>query len=272
MNQTTIKYPVSIQGISLHSGKTTSVKISPAKKNSGIKFYLHNKKEHKIVPLTALSVINTNLSTNIGKSSCSVSTIEHLMSVLHGLSIDNVDISVQGDSLPILDGSAEPYYHLLKSAGIQKQQATRKYLIINEFLSVKEKDSYISISPYDGLIIDMTIKFKHPCIGTQALVFDLLKDDYLKEIALARTFGIKKDIEKALEAGLIKGGSFDNAIVLDNTKIINGDLRINREFVRHKILDLLGDIYVCGPIKGYFEVCCGSHNINNKMMKLVKNS
>jgi UDP-3-O-[3-hydroxymyristoyl] N-acetylglucosamine deacetylase len=268
-HQQTIKYPVSIQGISLHSGKISNIKISPAFPNTGIKFFLSSSKEKKILNLDASSVIDTTLSTNIGKDSCSTQTIEHLMSALHALQIDNVQITVQGDSIPILDGSSIQYYHLLKSADIERQDQYRSFTTISKDIEIKNKNSFISMMPYDGLIIDMTIKFNNSYIGKQSYTFDLFdKNKYETDIAPARTFGVWDDIQIAIKAGLIKGGSLDNAIVINDDGIMNDNgLRFETEFVRHKILDFIGDIYINGPIKGYFEICCTGHGLTNQFMK-----
>ncbi len=268
--QQTIKYPVSIQGISLHSGKISNIKISPAFPNTGIKFFLSSSKERKILNLNVSSVIDTTLSTNIGKDSCSTQTIEHLMSALHALQIDNVQITVQGDSIPILDGSAIQYYHLLKSANIEQQDQYRSFITVSDNVELRTKDKFITMTPYDGLIVNMTIKFNNSYIGKQSYTFDLFgnSDNYETDIAPARTFGVWNDIQIAIKAGLIKGGSLDNAIVIDDNGVMNAEgLRFKTEFVRHKILDFIGDIYVNGPIKGYFEVCCCGHKLSNEFMK-----
>lgn len=267
MKQYTIEHPVSIQGVSLHSGNQTTIKLLPAKPNTGIKFFLSCDNHRKTLQLSAHSVIDTTLSTNIGTGTCAVSTIEHLMSAFHALGIDNIEIDIQGDSIPILDGSAISYYHLLMSAGHKPQNGIRGYTSITEPLLVEDGDSYIIATPYDGLIIDMTIDFDHPVIGAQSYTFDMDNQDYGTEIAPARTFGILSDIHRAIDAGLLKGGSPDNAIILDHESIINTKLLFPNEFVRHKILDFIGDIYVNGPIKGRFECCCCGHKLNNQFMR-----
>lgn len=271
--QQTIKHPVTIQGVSLHSGDISTIKISPAFPNTGIQFFLSSPKEKKIINLNASSVINTTLSTNIGKDSCHVETIEHLMSVLNALQIDNVQITVQGDGIPILDGSAIQYYHLLKSACPVKQKTSRVYIEIDNNIELNNDSGYILMMPHDGLVIDMTIKFDNSYIGKQSFIFDMYNDDYGIDISPSRTFGILKDIKKAIKAGLIKGGSLDNAVVIDENGVMNKEgLRFKKEFVRHKILDFIGDIYTNGAIKGYFEVCCTGHKMSNDFMKLLINT
>ena len=269
MKQYTIKHPVTIQGVSLHSGNQTTIKLTPAPPNTGIRFFLSCEHQRKTLKLSALSVIDTTLSTNIGIGTCSVSTIEHLMSALHALGIDNVEISIDGDSIPILDGSAISFYHLIKSAGHKGQNGIRQYTTITKPIIVENGNSSIVATPYDGLLINMTIKFDHPCIGEQTYTFDMNTQDYGTDIAPARTFGILRDINKAIDAGLLKGGTPDNAIILDDKEVINTTLLFPNEFVRHKILDFIGDIYSDGAIKGRFDCCCCGHYLNNQLMREI---
>lgn len=261
MNQNTIKNVVSIQGISLYSGTDTTIKLSPSDINKGVRFFTENR---KIINISSDAIIDTTLSTNISN----VNTIEHLMSALHALHIDNVNITINGDSVPILDGSSEPFYNLLLSAGIEKQNEPRKFVKVKKRIVIRDNEKYITIDPYDGLIIDMSIKFGHPKIGTQRYVFDLYNDDYQKNISPARTFGFLKDYDNI--SSIIKGVSFDNTIVLDGDDVINTDLRFKNEFIRHKLLDFIGDIYTDGPILGKIHACCCGHTLNNKVMRILK--
>ena len=264
--QKTIKNKVSISGIALNSGDNTSIVLSPSFVDNGIKFYFTLNNSRKILSLSAQEAIRTQLSTNIS----GVSTIEHLMSVLHALGINNLDITVNGSELPILDGSAIQYYYLIKAAGIKKLNKTKSYITINKEILIKEGKSFIQCKPYNGFVIDMTIDFNHPLIGKQRKIFDINKNDY-ERIASARTFGFLKDIQLVKEKGLLKGGSLDNAIVLDDKEIINPPLRFKDEFVRHKILDFMGDLYLSGPIKGKFIACCCGHSLNNKLLRKIIN-
>ncbi len=271
MNQSTIINTVSIRGIGLHSGECTVVKISPASVDRGINFFLNDGSSRGIIHLTTCNVYDTKLSTNIGNNNAYVSTIEHLLSVIHALSITNLDITIHGNEIPILDGSSLQYYHLLKSAGISHQPKGIGYIHTNKGISVRDGDSYIHMTPYDGLIIDMTIKFDDCMIGTQSYTFDVFNGDYGEEISPARTFCLLEDVQVAMEAGLIRGGSLDNAIVVDGDTVMNDEgVRFPDEFVRHKILDLIGDMYVDGPIHGYVEAYCSGHDLNDKLMKEVK--
>ncbi len=269
MNQQTIKHKVSITGTTLHTGDNATLVLSPGSVDNGIVFYKNSSTGRNIISLSAREVIKTSLSTNIGIPSSYVSTIEHLMSVLHILGIDNLDITVNGNEIPILDGSAIQYYHLIKSAGIIKQNKTRSYIIINEPIRVQSNDSHILATPYDGFMVDMTIDFDHPVIGKQQRVYDRDNCDYETEIAPARTFGILSEIQHAVNAGLLKGGSIDNAIVLDHQEVINPPLRYPDEFIRHKILDFIGDMYVDGSIKGWFDCHLNGHALNNDLMRKI---
>jgi len=261
MKQGTIKSPVTIQGVSLFSGENTTIKLSPASPNHGIRFFTNAR---TIINTSSHSVTNTALSTNIND----VYTIEHLMSALHALHIDNIDVSVNGDGIPILDGSALQYYHLIKSAGYVEQDKERKCVRVKEKIVIRDAEKYVEIEPYDGLIVTMGIKFSHPCIGNQQYTFDLYNDDYEKEIAPARTFGFLKDFQNISD--IIKGASFDNAIVLDHQEVVNTELLFPDEFVRHKLLDFIGDIYIDGPILGKINACCTGHSLNNHLMRKIK--
>lgn len=268
MKQKTIKNIVSISGTSLHSGDFTTVKISPAEVDTGIQFYLSSDISKGTIKVSPQSIINTTLSTNLGNDEVSVGTIEHLMASIHALGIDNLQITVSGSEIPILDGSAIFYYRLLQSAWIVNQNSPKKYIEIDHEYMVNNDESYIKISPYDGLIIDMTIKFDHKLIGVQHYTFDVMNEDFIK-IADSRTFGLMDQIEKAKSMGFLKGGSFENAIVLDDNGVVNGCLRSDDEFVKHKVVDLIGDLYINGAIKGHVKCCCSGHKLNNRLMRLI---
>lgn len=271
MKQKTIKNTVSINGIGLHTGEYSTVKIAPGYPYSGITFFLTGQKKYEKIKTSSLSVIDTTLSTDIGTDLTSVLTIEHLSAAIHALGIDNLEISVSGKEIPILDGSSIMWYNLLKSAWIIEQDADKLFSNIDEQIYTEDdKDNFILIEPYDGLVIDLTIKFDHHLIGKQNFTYDLWNDDF-ESIASARTFGIMDHIVYAQFKGLLKGGSFDNAIVLDDKGIMNPPLRYKDEFVRHKIIDMLGDIYINGPINCYIRSCCTGHYLNNVVMnKLLK--
>jgi len=269
MYQQTIKHPVSLTGISLRNGDLCTIKLSPNEEPVGIRFFTVTNGKIEIIACDTTSVRDTMCSTNIGIDDISISTVEHLMSVLHVLGIDNLDIAVNGSGIPILDGSALSLYHLIKSAGIKQLSYKRQYIEILSSIEIKTDTSRIYVEPYDGFEVEMHIIYDHPLIGEQKYKYNK-EVDYIKEIAPARTFARIEDIEKLQELGVIKGGSKENAIILDDEKIINTDLYWPDEFVRHKVLDFIGDIYMSGPIKGKFECCCTGHNTNIKFLNMIK--
>jgi UDP-3-O-[3-hydroxymyristoyl] N-acetylglucosamine deacetylase len=269
MHQQTTKYPVSLTGISLRNGDLCTIKLSPNEEPDGIRFFTVTNGKVEIIACDTTSVRDTMCSTNIGIDDISISTVEHLMSVLHILGIDNLDITVNGSGIPILDGSAISLYYLVKSAGVKQLPHKRQYIRVSEQIEIKTDTSRIYVEPYDGFEVDMHIIYDHPLIGEQRYKYNK-EVDYINEIAPARTFARIEDIKKLQELGVINGGSKDNAIILDDEKVINTELYWPDEFVRHKVLDFIGDIYMSGPIKGKFECCCTGHNTNIKFLNMIK--
>lgn len=210
------------------------------------------------------------LSTDIGDGKGIISTIEHLMSALHALGIDNAKVTLSGgNEIPILDGSSSMWYTLLMSAGIVTLNKKRRYTQVTENVIISEGDKWVKIRPHDGLIIDCTIKFDHPMIGEQHIVWDMSRGSYYHDVSLAKTFGFESHIMKMKELGYLKGGDEDTAIILNDNGTVRGDLRYFDEFVRHKLLDLIGDIYINGAIKGYITSYCSGHDLNSKLMKAI---
>lgn len=269
--QKTIKYPVSLTGTNLGSGRPTTIKLSPSDHDSGISFYLNNGEYYKTIPVNCHDVSDIVYSTNLLGDKVSVYTIEHLLSSLHAHRIDNIKITVMGDNeIPIFDGSSLYYYNLIYTAGIENQDKYRKYTIVNESVRIEEDNRWIQIDPYDGLVIDITIDFPYKTIGRQNLVYDVFKSDYYNEVAMARTFGFHRTIKTLRKQGFFKGGDITNAIIInDDGSVLNPPLRWPDEFVRHKLLDMIGDIYVNGPIKGYITSYCSGHKLNNKLMRVI---
>jgi len=270
--QNTIKDLIVLEGVGLHTGKICNIRLVPAPVNTGIKFFKDDKGE---VPLSSFYVSNTKLSTVISqnKNKCTncIATIEHLLATLHGMHIDNLIIEILGDEIPIFDGSAKIFYEAIDKIGLYPYyNLEQNYNIIDKDIYIKKGDSYIFVTPFDGLILDVTIKFEHPLISKQHFIYDVFKDSFEKELVNARTFATLDQIEQAKKAGLIKGGNLDCAIVLTKDSILNGPLNYKDEFVRHKVLDLLGDLYIDGPIKGYVEACCNGHYLNNKLMQTIQ--
>lgn len=267
--QRTIRDDVCCTGIGLHSGEKVNIKIKPAPPGSGITFIRKDVASDSGIKAHFENVINTNLSTTVGKNGHHVSTIEHLMAALFGLGIDNVRIELDGPEVPIMDGSSAPFVFLLKSVGIREQKEPKRFIIIKKPFKIQDGDRSVALYPSKELKISYTIDFHHPLLTNQKYDLRFSAKDFTNEISKARTFGFLKDIKTLRENGLAKGGSLDNAIVIDDFRVINEDgLRYKDEFVRHKILDFIGDLAVVGsPIIGHFVVEKSGHFLNHLMLK-----
>jgi len=267
--QRTLKKKVHCTGIGLHCGQKVSITLNPAPENTGIKFVRKDLPGKPVIDARFENVIDTTLATTIGHNGCRVSTIEHLMAALFGLGIDNVVVELDGPEVPIMDGSAGPYVFLIKSAGVQDQKKPKKFILVKRPFSVKEGNRSIQISPSDKLKITYTIDFRHPLLSNQTFELNFSTKEFTEQISKARTFGFLKDVETLKRNGLAKGGSLDNAIVVDEFKILNEDgLRYDDEFVRHKILDFIGDLSIVGaPIIGHFRVERSGHFLNQQMLR-----
>ncbi|MCO5141778.1 MAG: UDP-3-O-acyl-N-acetylglucosamine deacetylase [Oligoflexia bacterium] len=265
--QKTIKSSVSISGIGLHSGKRVSLTLSPARSNSGIRFQRLDSNPSVSIEALVKNVHSTNLATTIAKDGVSVSTIEHLMSALWSMGIDNILCQVDGSELPILDGSALPFVQLIKKAGIKTQRSLKKVLVVKKEIEVKHGDKWAVLKPANDFKIRYTIDFPHPVIGKQTFEYSQATD-FVKEIAPCRTFGFLKDVEKMQAMGLALGGSLQNAVVLDDVKALNEEgLRFSNEFVRHKILDAIGDFSLVGySILGSVELNRAGHELQTKLI------
>jgi len=265
MRQRTIAKSVELVGIGLHKGVPVRMRLEPAKENSGIVFFRRDK--NRYVPLDPEHVVDTKMATVIGSEGVVISTIEHLMSALYSYGIDNLLIVLDNDEVPIMDGSAIGYCMLLDEAGIKEQSAPKRLLRITKKVEVEEGGKFVSLLPSEEMIFDFTIDFDHPAIGKEHLRFNFTTTNYLKEIAKARTFGFLKEVQYLRSIGLAKGGSLDNAVVLDDHGVINSEgLRYKDEFVRHKILDAIGDLSLLGmPIMGEYRSFAGSHALNHRL-------
>lgn len=269
MRQTTIAKKVHNVGIGLHKGEPIRLTLEPLEAGSGIVFYRSDlgvsfKAEPK-------NVINTQMATVVGNEKGYISTIEHLMSAINAYGIDNIRIIVDANEIPVMDGSSASFCMLLDEAGVRELDANKKALIIKRAVEVREGDKLVRLSPSKSPRFDYTIKFSHPLIGTQHYVFEFSKKSYLKEISRARTFGFLKDVQALRSMGLALGGSLENAVVIDENKILNPEgLRFENEFVRHKILDAIGDLALVGaPILGDYTAFAGSHDLNHKLTLAV---
>ena len=271
MKQRTIATPVKTVGIGLHSGSKVTITIKPAPVNSGVQFVRVDTPNQSVVPATALAVCDTRLASVIQKDGVRVSTVEHLLSACAGLGLDNLLIELDGEEVPIMDGSAASFLFLIESAGIAEQEAPRQFLVIKKVVEVREGDKLARLEPFFGFKLDFTIDFKHPAVDKtgQRFVVDFAEHAYRSEIGRARTFGFAHEVEALREMGLARGGSLDNAIVLDEHRILNNEeLRYEDEFVRHKILDAIGDLYLIGyPIVGAYIAEKSGHALNNALLR-----
>ncbi len=273
MYQTTIKKSVELVGIGLHKGSPVRLRLEPLESNSGIVFYRSD--VDVSIPLVPENVVDTKMATVIGKDDFVISTIEHLLSAVYAYGIDNLRVIVDADEVPVMDGSSASFCMLLDEAGIQELDIPKKVMIIKKEVEIKEGEKYVKLSPSPDLNYDFTIKFPHPVIQEQAYVLKFTKESYKNEISRARTFGFLHEVQYLRSKGLALGGSLENAIVLDDKKILNPEgLRFSDEFVRHKILDAIGDMSLIGMnFIGNYEALAGSHDLNHKLtLELLKDA
>ena len=265
MYQTTIQKSAELVGIGLHKGSPVKLRLEPLEANSGIVFCRSD--VDVSIPLLPENVVDTKMATVIGKNGYVISTIEHLLSAVYAYGIDNLKIIVDADEVPVMDGSSASYCILLDEAGIAELDVPKRVMRIKKEVEVKEGEKYVKLSPSPDLNYDFTIKFPHPVIQEQAYVLKFTKESYKKEISRARTFGFLHEVQYLRSKGLALGGSLENAIVLDEKKILNPEgLRFPDEFVRHKILDAIGDMSLIGMnFIGNYEAMAGSHDLNHKL-------
>ena len=265
----TILASVSIHGIGLHSGIYAKVELRPAPAGSGITFIrtdLHGLR----IPALQASTTALDYATSVGRDDVSVGTVEHLLSALVGAGITDVDIPIDGPEVPIVDGSALPFAHLIDAAGTRDLGVDVPVLRITEPIEVVDGDKSIRMTPSSRLVIRYGIDFNHPAIGHQFCHFDFRRDNFLRKIAPARTFGFVRDLDRLRAAGLARGGSIDNALVLDDETLLNGPLRFRDEYVRHKVLDLIGDLALIGrPIVGEITAARGGHAIHSRFVEKI---
>lgn len=269
--QTTIGKSVELVGIGLHKGVPVRLRLEPLTSNSGIVFFRSD--AGVSIPLSPSSVIDTKMATVIGKDGVFISTIEHMLSAIYAYGIDNLRVIVDADEIPVMDGSSLSFCMLLDEAGIVAQDAPKKIMRIKKEVEVKEGDKYVKLSPSNDLSYDFTIKFAHPVIDKQSYILQFTKENYKSEIARARTFGFVHEVQYLRSKGLALGGSLENAVVLDDKKVLNPEgLRFTDEFVRHKILDAIGDMSLIGMnFIGNYEAFAGSHDLNHKLtLELLK--
>ena len=272
IRQRTLKKTIRAAGIGLHTGKKVFLTLKPAPVDAGIVFRRTDITPAAVIPVSALNVRNTQLATRLyNDDDVHVSTIEHLMAALAGLGVDNCYVDVTANEIPIMDGSAAPFVYLIQTAGIQEQAAAKQFIRIKKPVEVCVDDKWARFDPFDGFKVDFTIDFVHPVFDkdSQSLCVDFSSVSFVKEISRARTFGFMRDIEELRRHDLALGGSMDNAIVIDDYRVLNVEgLRYKNEFVRHKILDGIGDIYLMGhSMIGAFSGYKSGHELNNLLVR-----
>ena len=269
INQQTLSEPIFVKGIGLHTGTNVSMKLVPAEADFGIKFYRTDIDKNNSIDAIWSNVSNTILSTTISnKFGVSVSTIEHIMSALSGLHIDNLKIEINGPEVPIMDGSSKIFVNLIETVPVKILNKKRKILKIKKNIKVTKEESSVELKPNKQFSIDFEIDFPSKIISKQSCQLQLINGNYKSDIASARTFGFERDVDTLRSNGLALGGSLENAVVVGDDKILNKEgLRFKDEFVRHKILDSIGDLYLAGsPIQGYFFGNKSGHYLNNLLL------
>lgn len=271
MPQITLGKAVGCKGVSLHSGREVSMEFRPAPENSGIVFHIHAEDGVHLLSPRPEAVSTTELATTISDGQARVSTIEHVLAALSGLGVDNVEVHVEGGEVPILDGSAKEVVEALRIAGFSEQSAPRRVARITRECSLEKDGKAIIARPFDGFHVDYTIRFPHPVIGEQRFALEVTPETFAREIAPARTFGFLKEVEYLHSKGLARGGSLDNVIVVGDEGVLNKEgLRFPDEFVRHKLLDFIGDMAMLGrPLLGSFTVSCSGHGHNNAFLRML---
>lgn len=273
IKQRTLDSTISATGVGLHSGQKVRISLRPAPANTGIVFRRVDLPGEPLIKAEPNAVCDTRLSTTLGTGDARVATIEHLMSALAGLGIDNIFIDLDASEVPIMDGSAGPFVFLLQSAGVVEQPAAKQYLRIKQAVVVEDQDKWVRLDPYHGFKIDFRIDFPHPAFNDahNAVSVDFARTSYVKEVARARTFGFMQEVEALRNQGLALGGSLDNAIVMDEYRVLNNDgLRYDDELVKHKVLDAIGDLYVLGhPLIGAFSAFRSGHALNNRLLRAL---
>ena len=273
--QKTISKPITITGIGLHTGNNVSMTLNPALPNTGLVFRIKKGESAVFIKAIYNNVHSTELCTLLSDGNGNnISTVEHILSALHGLEIDNVYIDLDSNEVPVCDGSSITFVNSLKKNGFQSQDNFKKFIKIKKVIEVKDNEKTARVSPFDQTMITCNVEYPHKCIGKQSISLTLTPDLYETQISSARTFGFIKDVDKLKEKGLILGGSLDNAIVLDDEKVLNKDgLRFTDEFVRHKVLDFIGDISLAGyKIIGSFYTSHSGHELNLKLLKEIFSS
>jgi UDP-3-O-[3-hydroxymyristoyl] N-acetylglucosamine deacetylase len=273
IRQRTLKNVVRATGVGLHTGQKVYLSLRPAAADTGIVFRRIDLAQPVDIPAAALRVGDTRLSCCLERDGIRVATVEHLMSAFAGLGVDNAYVDLTAGEVPIMDGSAGPFVFLIQSAGVQEQNAPKKFIRMLKTVEVKDGDKWARFEPHSGFRMDFSIAFTHPVFqqASQRIQVDFATTSYVKEIARARTFGFMQDVESMRAQGLGLGGSLDNVVVMDEFRVLNSDgLRYEDEFVKHKVLDAMGDLYLLGhPVIGAFSAHKSGHALNNKLARAL---
>ncbi|MBS0609027.1 MAG: UDP-3-O-acyl-N-acetylglucosamine deacetylase [Proteobacteria bacterium] len=277
LQQRTIKTLTRAVGVGLHSGQRVELTLRPAAADTGIVFRRVDLPEPVDIPISAESVVDTRMASTIGTGGAKVHTVEHIMSACAGLGLDNLYIDITAEEVPILDGSSASFVFLLQSAGVELQNAPKRFIRVTRPVEVREGEGHnlkwARLDPYHGFKLRFEIDFAHPAVDStgQSVEFDLGSGNYSRDIARARTFGFTKDVEMLRTNGLALGGGLDNAIVMDDYKVLNADgLRYDDEFAKHKILDAMGDLYLVGkPLLAAYSAFRSGHAMNNQLLRAL---
>jgi UDP-3-O-[3-hydroxymyristoyl] N-acetylglucosamine deacetylase len=271
LRQRTLKSLVSASGVGLHTGRKVRITLRPAPQDTGVVFRRTDLEVPVDIPARAELVGEARLASTLVQGEVKIHTVEHLMSALGGLGVDNAYVDLDAPELPIMDGSASPFVLLIQQAGIEEQSAAKRFLRVTRSIEVREADKWARLDPYEGFRLAFSIEFRHPGIerSTQSVTVDFAETSYLNEIARARTFGFMHEVEDLRDSGLALGGGLDNAVVLDEYRVLNSEgLRFADEFIRHKLLDAIGDLYLIGgPLLGAFSAHKSGHALNNKLVR-----
>ena len=271
LRQRTLKSAIRATGVGLHTGEKVAMTLRPAQANTGIVFRRVDLRQPVDIRADASKVTDTRLCSALEEHGVKIATVEHLMSAFAGLGIDNAYVDLSGAEVPIMDGSASPFVFLIQSAGIEEQPVAKRFLRVRRTVEVEDGDKWARLEPYAGFRLSFSIVFDHPVFekSSQSATVNFAETSYAKEVARARTFGFMQDVEALRSNGLALGGSLDNAIVMDEYRVLNADgLRYSDEFVKHKLLDAIGDLYLVGhPIIGAFSAHKSGHALNNLLLR-----
>lgn len=273
LKQRTLKTTIRATGVGLHTGEKVYIKMRPAPANTGIVFTRTDLTPAVSIEAIPYNVGDTTMSTCLIKDGVRISTVEHILSALAGMGIDNVYVDLSAPEVPIMDGSAGPFVFLIQSAGLEEQSAGKRFIRVKKPIRVEDGDRWVSFTPHNGFKVSFDIDFEHPAIRNtvQSVDIDFSATSFLKEVSRARTFGFMKDLEMLRSRNLGKGASLDNAIVLDDFRVVNEDgLRYHNEFAMHKVLDAIGDLYLLGcNVVGHFHGHKSGHDLNNKLLRAL---